>query len=69
MENRNKFHDIHNPSNNSICAYQVKNMLVFDNEVQNDNNNNNNQVFPTKWARLHGSNYAIMFYHKTRSTK
>jgi hypothetical protein len=44
MENRNKFHDMHNPSNNSI--YQVKNMLVFDNEVQNDNNNNNQSLFP-----------------------
>jgi len=22
------------------------------------------KLYPTKWGRLHGSNYAIMFYHK-----
>jgi len=21
--------------------------------------------YPTKWGRLHGSNYAIVFYHKS----
>jgi len=53
---------------NHMHASREKKKFKTLNSTKAENNpgycNNNNKPYPTKWGRLHGSNYAIMFYHK-----